>query len=112
MENDRRAAGDLIGGRPTVLWALALDGLAEPQRQALIATAAEARRGEGAVAAALAEARRLYEQADVVARATRIAADQRAKAAEAIAACRLPRLREVLEFLLDLAVPAEWTVVR
>ena len=112
LENDRRAAGDLIGGRPTVLWALALDGLAEPQRQALIATAAEARRGEGAVAAALAEARRLYEQADVVARATRIAADQRAKAAEAIAACRLPRLREVLEFLLDLAVPAEWTVVR
>jgi hypothetical protein len=29
-------------------------------------------------------------------------------ASDAIAACRLPRLREVLEFLLDLAVPAGW----
>ena len=30
------------------------------------------------------------------------------RTAHAIAACRLPRLREVLDFLLDLAVPAGW----
>lgn len=112
LENDRRAAGDLIGGRPTVLWALALDALTDAERESLAATAATARLGGEQASTAVAEARRLYERADVVARARRIAADQRAKAAEAIAGCRLPRLREVLEFLLDLAVPADWAAGR
>lgn len=113
LENDRRAAGDLIGGRPTLLWALAIEGLSPADRERLVGVATVARSGGRAgapaadgVAAAVAEARRLYERADVVARAAAIAADQRRLAAEAVASCRLRRLREVLEFLLDLAVPA------
>ncbi|MFM7206563.1 MAG: polyprenyl synthetase family protein [Planctomycetaceae bacterium] len=106
LENDRREAGDLIGGRPTLLWALALEGLADDDRAALLAAAATARRGGEHGPGAVGEARRLYDRAGVVPRATAIAADQRRLALEAIAGCRLPRLREVLEFLLDLAVPA------
>ena len=109
LENDRRAAGDLIGGRPTVLWALAVEALPETDQEWLFALAREARRrdaGETVVAHAIAEVRRLYDQAGVVEKATRMAGQQRRLAVEAVTTCRLRRLREVLEFLLDLAVPA------
>lgn len=108
LENDRRAAGDLLGGRPTLLWALACERLAEAEVQRLREIARRASQEELPAAtrvALLQEARGLYEQADVVARATAIAAGERQRAAEALAGCRLRRLREVLEFLLDLAVP-------
>lgn len=108
LENDRREAGDLIGGRPTLLWALAMRDLSPSDRDALVEVAAVARRGGVEATAALAEARRLYELAGVVDAAAAVAAEQRRLAVDAIAACRLPRLREVLEFLLDLAVPAGW----
>ncbi len=108
LENDRLEAGDLIGGRPTLLWALAMRDLCPADRGLLIEVAAVARRGGGGAAAALAEARRLYDAAGVIAAAADVAAAQRRLAVDAIAACRLPRLREVLEFLLDLAVPAGW----
>ena len=52
------------------------------------------------------EARRLFERADIFGSAVAIAAEQRQRAAAALASCRLRRLREVLEFLLDLAIPA------
>jgi len=108
LENDRSEAGDLIGGRPTLLWALAMQNLSAADRDALVEVAAVARRGGSSAAAAVAEARRLYDAAGVVESAAAVAAEQRRLAVEAIAACRLPRLREVLEFLLDLAVPAGW----
>ena len=108
LENDRRAAGDLLGGRPTVMWALAVDRLAADDVCRLRSLAAAAGRpdaGEDDVAAAVAEARGLYARADVVARAAEIVSDQRARAAVAASTCRLGRLRDVLEFLLELAVP-------
>lgn len=108
LENDRLEAGDLIGGRPTLLWALAMRDLSPVDRGSLIEVAAAARQGGRDAAAALAEARRLYDKAGVIAAASDVAAEQRRLAVDAIAACRLPRLREVLEFLLDLAVPAGW----
>jgi geranylgeranyl pyrophosphate synthase len=110
VENDRRAAGDLLGGRPTVLWALAVERLPAADVARLRTMAAAAGRpdaDEATVAHCLAEARRLYGQADVFGRADAIAADQRGRAVAALASCRLRRLREVLEFLLDLAVPAQ-----
>jgi geranylgeranyl pyrophosphate synthase len=109
LENDRRAAGDLLGGRPTLMWALALDRLApaEAVRLRELADRAAAAGDEAAVGAAIAEARQLYAKADVFRRAAAIAAEQRSRAAAAVSGCRLPRLREVLEFLLDLAVPED-----
>ena len=53
----------------------------------------------------IAEARRLYGAADVFSRAAGIIDAERAGALAAAATCRHPRLREVYEFLLDLAVP-------
>jgi geranylgeranyl diphosphate synthase type II len=108
FENDRRAAGDLLGGRPTVMWALAMDGLSAPDAARLRDVARAAGQPGAAaadVSAAVAEVRRLYQLAGVFERASGIVAEQRSLAAAAAASCRGPRLREVLEFLLDLAVP-------
>jgi geranylgeranyl pyrophosphate synthase len=115
LENDRRAAGDLIGGRPTLLWALAVEGLPPVDAERLRVVARESRRrdaDESVVAAAVAEARMLYDRAGVIEKATRIAGTQRQLAEEAIGSCRLRNLREVLEFLLDLAVPKAGAVGR
>jgi geranylgeranyl pyrophosphate synthase len=108
LENNRRAAGDLLGGRPTVMWALALERLAEGDADRLKQLAQTAGRDdadEATIIAAVAEVRRLYAKAGVFERAAAIVAEQRALAAAAAATCRLRRLRDVLEFLLDLAVP-------
>ena len=108
LENNRRAAGDLLGGRPTVMWALALERLAEDDVERLrflARSASQADADEAVIVAAVAEVRRLYEQAGVFEQAATIVAEQRALAAAAAATCRWRRLRDVLEFLLDLAVP-------
>ena len=108
LENARRAAGDLLGGRPTVMWAIALEQLSADDAarlRDLSRRAGGSEASEETVAAAVAAARELYRRADVFGRAAAIVRDERARAAAAIAGCRLPRLREVLEFLLDLAVP-------
>lgn len=108
LENDRRAAGDLLGGRPTLMWALAIERLSPDGVGALRDAAARAAAAAPAdVAAAIGVARRLYREADVFRRAGEIVDAERAAAAAAISACRHPRLREVLEFLLDLAVPEQ-----
>ena len=108
LENNRRAAGDLLGGRPTVMWALALERLTESDAdrlQQLAQTAGRDDADEATIIAAVAEVRRLYAKAGVFDRAAALVAEQRALAAAAAATCRLRRLRDVLEFLLDLAVP-------
>ena len=108
LENNRRAAGDLLGGRPTVMWALAVERLSEGDADRLRQVAQTAGRDdadEATVVAAVAEVRRLYTKAGVFERAAAIVAEQRALAAAAAATCRFRRLRDVLEFLLDLAVP-------
>lgn len=109
IENDRRAAGDLLGGRPTVMWALALERLPASAVERLGGLACEAARDDGAaeVAAAIAAARELYAEADVFVRAAAIVDEQRRLAAAAAATCGFGRLREVLDFLLDLAVPEQ-----
>jgi geranylgeranyl diphosphate synthase, type II len=108
LENDRRAAGDLLGGRPTVMWALALERLSASEADRLHELARTAGRKdaeEETVVAAISEVRKLYGKAGVFERAATIVTEQRALAAAAAATCRLGRLRDVLEFLLDLAVP-------
>lgn len=106
LENLRDAAGDLLGGRPTVLWAIAQEQLPEDDRLRLVdlaqAAATAAPQGQSEC---LREARRLYEKADVFVRARALIETHRQRAAAAAAACEGRRLREVLDFLLDLAVP-------
>jgi geranylgeranyl pyrophosphate synthase len=110
LENNRRAAGDLLGGRPTLMWALALERLPSESIERLVSLAARAggpNASERDVSEAIGEARRLFEAADVFTRAAAIVDQERRQAAAAVASCRLGRLREVLEFLLDLAVPEQ-----
>lgn len=110
LENDRRAAGDLLGGRPTLMWALAMERLSATDAKRLRDVAARAGLADAApetIAEAIASARGLFVAADVFRRAATIVDEQRTAAAAAAATCRHPRLREVLEFLLDLAVPEQ-----
>ena len=101
--NARDAAGDLLGGRPTVLWALAIERLGSDTVSGLFA---RARGGDAHErGAALADARERFAAAGVFDSAAAIVAAERSAALAAAATCTLPRLRDVLEFLLDLAVP-------
>lgn len=105
-ENDRAAAGDLLGGRPTLLWALARERV--PAQE--LARLAGAVRGGGVSSSAdpsaiIVEARRLFTAADVFSRAAAIAERERALAQEALMECPIAALRRVEEFLLDLAIP-------
>ena len=110
LENDRRVAGDLIGGRPTVMWAIARERLSLEdsdllQRIGQEAAAADVSSSDHSEAIRL--ARNLYEKAGLFGRTADIVDQQRVSATAAIKGCRYPRLREVLEFLLDLAVPEQ-----
>jgi geranylgeranyl diphosphate synthase type II len=110
LENDRRIAGDLLGGRPTVMWAIACEQLAGSGHQELREIAHNCTRidaSDESRTASIQAARRLYQQAGVFERMAEIVTEQRSAAAESVRSCRYPRLREVLEFLLDLAVPEQ-----
>ncbi len=108
LENLREAAGDLLAGRPTVLWAVAIQRLAAADRERLqqLSQAVEMTSREQQ-AQRLLEARQLYAKADVFSRARDIVLEHRHRASQAAATCRIARLRDVLEFLLDLAVPEQ-----
>jgi geranylgeranyl diphosphate synthase type II len=111
VENDRRAAGDLLGGRPTLMWALALERLPLIDARRLEELAREGAKAddEAARAAAVDAVRVLYERAEVFSRARQIVAQERLTAGRLASGCPFPRCREVLEFLLDLAVPEQAT---
>lgn len=94
--NKLLAAGDVTGGRPTVLWALALEGLDDAGR-------AELKKISGGLIdhAAVERIRTLYERADVFARADQLVRDGR-RAAQAIAdAINPPELRRLLRYLIE-----------
>ena len=111
LENDRRVAGDVLGGRPTVMWALALENLdndgCEELLRIKVACSNHQNESRDGTAAAIQTARRLYRRAGVFSKAAAIVANERELAADAIKDCGYSRLREVLEFLLDLAVPQQ-----
>ena len=93
-----------------MMWALALENLNETGRLELLqlrelCSVKKHSAGEGS--SSIQTARRLYSQAGVFEKAARIVLRERQAATEAIRDCRYSRLREVLEFLLDLAVPQQ-----
>ncbi len=102
------AGGDTLGGRPTVLWALALDGLS-PEKQAELESLVSdnTRLAENRVR----RVRQLYEEAGVFEMASRLV-DKHQQRAEAIADEIQPdELRRLLYYLIDsvLERPAERT---
>ena len=118
-DNKLTAGGDVLGGRPTVLWALALEGLNEAQRTELLGlaersrqlaaeqneTASEAngngRAAQQSLAAIVHRVRALYEQAGVFEKAARLV-DKYQDRAEAVADEIQPdELRRLFYYLVD-----------
>ncbi len=95
--NKLAAAGDIIGGRPTVLWALALDGLAPQSRAALESLAAHQPLDD----AKLQQIRRLYEEADVFEKADRLVAKHQGRAVAIADDIQPDLLRRLFYYLID-----------
>ena len=95
--NKMTSGGDVLGGRPTILWALALEALSEPERAKLEALVSE---GECS-SEAIARVRQFYAQAGVFEKAQRLV-DKYQERAEAIADGIQPEeLRRLLYYLVD-----------
>lgn len=98
--NKLRPAGDVIGGRPTLLWAVALAGLAVESRKKLEAMVNERPLAESR----LCDIRRLYEEAGAFQQAGRLV-DNYQQRAEAVAAEIQPEsLRRLFYHLIDMVL--------
>ena len=105
--NKLTAGGDLVGGRPTVLWALALEGLSAENRQELETLS----QLKPLSPANLQNIRRLYEQAGVFEKAARLV-DKYRERAEAVADSLEPEeLRRLFYYLIDTVLEQHETAV-
>ncbi len=96
--NKLDAGGDIIGGRPTVLWALALEGLAEEEQAELERMVEDQDRSTGEK---IHRVKHLYEKANVFEQANQLV-DKHQERAEAIANDIQPEeLRQLLHYLID-----------
>ena len=105
-DNKLSAGGDVLGGRPTVLWALALESLPPSEQEELLSLTSES---SGAIGYRLERVRQLYTQADVFEKAHRLV-DKHQQRAESIADSIEPdELRRLLYYLIDTVLerPAE-----
>jgi geranylgeranyl pyrophosphate synthase len=95
--NKLAAAGDVLGGRPTVLWALALEGLNDERRTELQRLVAD----RAIDASRVAHVRALYQEGGVFEKAGRLV-DKYRQRAEAVADEIEPdELRQLLYYLID-----------
>jgi geranylgeranyl pyrophosphate synthase len=100
QDNKLGAGLDTLGGRPTVLWALALESLAPDFRGELLQLAAS----DTASPEKIRRVRELYQAAGVFDKASRLVREHQAHA-ESIARQVSPeRLRELLQYLLEIVL--------
>ncbi len=95
--NQRERGGDVLGGRPTVLWALAMEGLDEKDRnelQSLVLTPKDD-------ASRTVRAHELYEKADVFRQASALISKHHQRARAAADGLENEALRRLLHFLAD-----------
>lgn len=98
--NKHAQGADVLGKRPTVLWALAWEGLGQADRRRLESLMAHAGAG-GDGAATVAHVRELYEQSGVYEKAAQLVAKHRQRAWAVAAALEPSRLRELLHYFID-----------
>jgi geranylgeranyl pyrophosphate synthase len=101
--NKRGPGGDVFGGRPTVLWAMALESLRAKDRRQLVSLVG--RRDTGDRQAVLAEVRRLYERGDVFRRASDLVVKHRRRARQVADAVEPDQLSRLLHYFVDTIVP-------
>jgi geranylgeranyl pyrophosphate synthase len=105
--NKLAAGGDILGGRPTVLWALALEGLSAANRQELLDLVAGGGTPTPCVGAPvptterLARVRGLYNEAGVFEKATRLIEKHRERAEKIADEIDPEELRALLYYLID-----------
>jgi geranylgeranyl diphosphate synthase, type II len=98
--NKLLAAGDIIGGRPTLLWALALEGLATDKRSRLETLMSEAPLSDEK----LREIRRLYEEAGAFHKAGRLVEKHQQHAETLTAEIEPESLRRLFFHLIDMVL--------
>jgi geranylgeranyl diphosphate synthase type II len=91
------AAGDVSGGRPTVLWALALEGLSEKSRERLETLAATVPATEETIR----EVELLYREAGVFDKAADLVGQYESSAQEIAEKLEPAELRRLLEYLIE-----------
>ena len=105
--NKLAAGGDITGGRPTVLWALALEGLSPAKQDELLAIVEGTLRapsegnGTRSVPTTLARVRQLYEEAGVFDKASRLIEKHQERAEKIADAIEPEELRALLYYLID-----------
>lgn len=95
--NKLSAAGDVVGGRPTVLWALALEGLDEAGRSELETLIQPGQTSP----AGIRRVRQLYQQAGVFEDAAQMVDEHSRRAQEVADEIRPEQLRRLLHYLID-----------
>jgi geranylgeranyl pyrophosphate synthase len=101
--NKLAAGGDVLGGRPTVLWALALEGLSavrQPELLSLVGPSIPDPRSP-IPDSRLAQVRRLYQQAGVFDKAHRLIDKHRERAEKIADDIEAEELRALLYYLID-----------
>lgn len=99
--NKKSIGADLLGGRPTVLWALALEKLPHKERELLLGLPSDT---SSSFASRTEQARTLYRQADVFSAARQLVLDQRTAAA--VVAREFPEgaMRKLLEYIIETVI--------
>ena len=98
-DNKRSVGADLLGGRPTVLWALALEGLSDRLRDELFSLVD----GDGELSAdrRVLRARQLFFEAGVFDKAYRLVDKHQQKAEEVADEIQPDELRRLMYYLVD-----------
>jgi len=96
--NKLSAGSDALGGRPTVLWALALEGLARGEQEELLGLVNEDRQP---VAERLERTRQLYQQAGVFEKAYALVDKYQERAAAFADTVAPAELRRLLHYLIE-----------
>jgi geranylgeranyl pyrophosphate synthase len=104
-DHNKLAAGlDILGGRPTVLWALALEGLSPAKQQELLSLVRAETTSDSRLPtpdSRLARVRRLYEEAGVFDKAHRLVEKHRERAEAVADGVEPAALRALLYYLID-----------
>jgi geranylgeranyl pyrophosphate synthase len=106
--NKLKLGGDVLGGRPTVLWALALEGLDDGHRRQLEQLVAEGR----TMPAVFAEIRGLFERADVFQKALGLVREHRAQAERVADSLSPPALNRLARHLIETVLEQPAATVR
>ena len=113
QHNKLSAGGDVLGGRPTLLWALALANLSNDDQQRLLHLVSY--ECELSDSEKLLQVRQLYRQAQVFEQARRLIEKHEQRALEAAAQIDSEPMQRLLMYLVDTVLehnePAEPTVV-